>query len=65
MIIGDKIMVEFLKEYLNMTREEENASWSEAINGKRTYSDSEIALSVAIKAAHPETICSNNQTNNN
>jgi hypothetical protein len=37
-----------LMKYINMTREEEIKFMSECINGKPRYSDSEIALSLAM-----------------
>jgi hypothetical protein len=37
-----------LMKYINMTREEEIRFMSECINGKPRYSDSEIALSLAM-----------------
>jgi hypothetical protein len=37
-----------LMKYINMTKEEEIRFMSECINGKPRYSDSEIALSLAM-----------------
>lgn len=37
-----------LMKYMNMTREEEIKFMSECINGKQRYSDSEIALGLAM-----------------
>jgi hypothetical protein len=40
--------ISVLMKYINMTREEEIKFMSECINGKPIYSDSEIALSLAM-----------------
>jgi hypothetical protein len=40
-------MKKYLDKWLNQTREEEIIEMSNALNGKPTYSDSEIAMGMA------------------